>query len=190
VLRVLDAGAGHGADFGGNAYVTAVDISAEALALNDRADEKIVGDITVIGLPPETFDLVHCNDVLEHVPDPLAAITNLAGALAPGGKMEIGFPDVMSRKSLIAKATPHWLHVWIYRRVFRFANAGEPGHGPYPTHLSWALRPKPLRRHVERLGLTVERFEREPGAAFRSRPLLALLAGRTTEYTLVLRKPY
>jgi SAM-dependent methyltransferase len=188
-VQILDVGAGRGRDFGPDAYVVALDISEAALALNTSADEKIVADLETHELPRNRFDRIVCNDVLEHLRNPRAAISNMASALKVSGVLELGFPDVTSRKARISKLTPHWFHVWVYRKVFRFPHAGDPGYGPYRTCLSRDLRPDRLLPHVRRLGLVVESFDRETGQAFRGRRVLSWLAGGATEYTLVLRKP-
>jgi SAM-dependent methyltransferase len=110
-VQILDVGAGHGRDFGPDAYVVALDISEAALALNTSADEKIVADLEAHELPRNRFDRIVCNDVLEHLRNPRAAISKMASALKVGGVLELGFPDVTSRKARISKLTPHWFHV-------------------------------------------------------------------------------
>jgi SAM-dependent methyltransferase len=40
----------------------------------------------------ETFDVVVCLDVLEHVPDPPVVVAKLAAALSPGGRMIVHAP--------------------------------------------------------------------------------------------------
>lgn len=52
----------------------------------------IVSDITTIPMPNGSFDVVLCTEVLEHVPDPLAALRELARLLKPGGRMILTAP--------------------------------------------------------------------------------------------------
>lgn len=161
---VLDAGCGGGRavldELPDGAHVVGIDASPDALERNVLVDEKILGDIQTYAFPPESFHAIVCWDVLEHLPHPERAFANMARALKPGGRMTIGVPNLVTPKALVTKFTPHWFHIWFYRHLFRFPDAGRPGHGPWPTHLRWAIRPNGLRKlaiannlHVETLRL-------------------------------------
>lgn len=160
--RVLDAGCGSGheiIDIPRGAHVVGIDNSAQALSRNELVDEKIVGDLQSYPLPPASFDEVLCWDVLEHLPQPDRAFRNMAQSLKPGGRMTIGVPNVLAAKGLITKFTPHWFHVWVYRRYFpNNKNAGKPGYGPWPTFLRFSIAPRGLRKMAREEGLEVERL--------------------------------
>jgi SAM-dependent methyltransferase len=189
-LRILEAGCGRQCqpDTPPDAYVVGLDADEAGLALNERVDEKIIADIASADLPPESFDRIVCHNVLEHVSNPTAALDNLADALAPGGELRLGLPNVLAPKSLVAKFTPHSFHVFVYQRL-GFENAGKPGYGPFPTFLRWSLRQSALERWAERRGLEVVESRTEPGKAFEGRPVLGRISGRSSELRLVLRKP-
>jgi SAM-dependent methyltransferase len=143
---VLDAGCGFTLPVALPTEVRLVglDISPEALALNARLDSRIVGDIQTYPLPAESFDVVLCWTVLEHLPDPRAAVANMARALKSGGLLVVGVPNVWSLRGLVTRLTPHRFHVWAYRRLLRFPQAGTPGYGPFPTHLKSEIAPRRL----------------------------------------------
>jgi ubiquinone/menaquinone biosynthesis C-methylase UbiE len=60
----------------------------------DNTKLDIVSDITSIPVPDGSFDAVMCTEVLEHVPDPVAALKELNRVLRPGGYLLITAPFV------------------------------------------------------------------------------------------------
>jgi len=160
LTRVLDAGCGRGrrVDFG-EAYVVGIDIAEYELGLNESLDERIVGDIQTYPLEPSSFDTIYCQDLLEHLPHPKAALHNMFRALRPGGTMHIGLPNLVSPKGLVTKFTPLRFHVWVYRNVFGRPWAGSPGYGPYKTYLRWSVRPNGIARLAIQEGLEVREVE-------------------------------
>lgn len=158
-MRLLEAGCGEylsplGLD--GRAYIVGIDNSEAQLARNSWADEKIHGDIVTHAFPAGTYDVVVCWDVLEHLPDPEAALDNLTRATSPGGLLVVKVPNVMSAKGLVTKFTPHWFHIWIYKHVFGYSNPGVGDTPPFRTYLRWAIRPRALRRFGRSHGLGIE----------------------------------
>jgi hypothetical protein len=58
-------------------------------------------DIQALRLADDSFDLVICNHVLEHVPDDRAAARELARVTAPGGQAVISVPGDWSRATTV-----------------------------------------------------------------------------------------
>jgi SAM-dependent methyltransferase len=52
---------------------------------NSRAD--VVGDANAVPVDDATFDIVVCTQVLEHLPDPAAAVQELRRIVRPGGRV-------------------------------------------------------------------------------------------------------
>lgn len=58
----------------------------------DTSRIDIVSDISSIPVPDASFDVVLCSEVLEHVPDPLAAIREFSRVVRPGGALLLTSP--------------------------------------------------------------------------------------------------
>jgi SAM-dependent methyltransferase len=101
--RVLEAGCGVGAQTitlaknSPGALITSIDISADSL---NQASEKLVSeglntvrfqqaDIFSLPFPPESFDHVFVCFVLEHLSNPVEALTALRGVVKPGGTITV-----------------------------------------------------------------------------------------------------
>jgi SAM-dependent methyltransferase len=115
------------------AHVTVVDIDEDQIRNNDYADKTILGDIQNYRFQPETFNLVICYNVIEHLPDVEAALLGFCQSLKRGGLILIGAPNPKSLSGMVTKYSPHWFHVWFYRHVRGDKNAGLPGQAPFPT---------------------------------------------------------
>lgn len=96
--RVLEAGSGAGRFtevlLSSGAEVFSFDYSdaVDANRLNNGRSPRLhlfQGDIYNIPLPPASFDKVLCFGVLQHTPDPEAAVRNLARYVRPGGELVV-----------------------------------------------------------------------------------------------------
>ena len=95
----------------------------------NRTDVDLSGqDIQRLDLPDDSFDLVLCNHVLEHVEDDAAAMAEIARVLRPGGQAIITIPGDWSTLGTIsfevADPNGHWRHYGSDARD-RLANAFE-----------------------------------------------------------------
>ncbi|MDF1818773.1 MAG: class I SAM-dependent methyltransferase [Immundisolibacteraceae bacterium] len=154
-LRVLEAGCGSCTQIQlpEDRWVVGIDISEEQLNRNDKLDEKIVGDLQTHDLPKDTYDLVICWDVLEHLDDPGAAVDRMANALNEGGLLVLAAPHPWSFKGMVTRLTPHRMHVWFYRYFIGDKQAGVNGRGPFPTPMAKEMFPGQLVNRSEMLGL-------------------------------------
>jgi len=59
---------------------------------SEYGDIQLVGDITAIPAPDASFDVVLCTEVLEHVPEPQAALREMVRLLRPGGRLLLTAP--------------------------------------------------------------------------------------------------
>src|ERR1700722_16016233 len=102
-LTLLEGGCGSSSHFDMHGIVKSVgiDISKDQLDRNAVLSEKILGDLQTYPLGKEKFDIVICWDVVEHLPDPQAAILNMVGSLKKDGLLVLGFPHMVSFKGLV-----------------------------------------------------------------------------------------
>jgi SAM-dependent methyltransferase len=95
--RILDAGCGSGrntVEIARRGTVTGVELSptSVALARERNVGEVIEGSVLHMPFPPGGFDLAVCLDVVEHLEDDRAALTELRRVVAPGGALLVTVP--------------------------------------------------------------------------------------------------
>lgn len=127
----------------------------------DQSQLDIVCDITSIPEPDASFDAVMCVEVLEHLPDPIRALRELARLLKPGGTLIITAP-VCS----LTHFSPHFYYTG-YSRYFYGHWLGTLGfeiedmdwNGNYFEYLAQELRRLP-RIGEKYAGMTATWLER------------------------------
>jgi 2-polyprenyl-6-hydroxyphenyl methylase/3-demethylubiquinone-9 3-methyltransferase len=97
--RVCDVGCGGGllaeALAGEGADVVATDLAPEVIAVarlhalesGAKIDYRLTSVEALAAAEPESFGVVTCMEMIEHVPDPAAVIAACAALLEPGGKL-------------------------------------------------------------------------------------------------------
>ena len=169
-IRVYEAGGGSLSILPlsslGHPTISVVDIDEVQLRNNSYADVKILGDIQSHSFPPNSFDLVVCKDVIEHLDSPDQAIRQFYNALAPGGLLIIGAPNPASISGFITKYSPHWFHIWFYRFVLGRKNAGEAGQPPFRTVYHRIVDPMALIDFCAKFGFSVKYFTETTGWVF------------------------
>ncbi|MBE7162282.1 MAG: methyltransferase domain-containing protein [Williamsia herbipolensis] len=146
-LSLLDVGSGPGtitadlAELVAPGRVTAVEHTAAAAALTSAELERrgvdaetVVGDAVSLPLPTGSIDVVHAHQVLQHLPDPVAALREFGRVLRPGGVIAVRDADYAGFRWFPASpALDEWLR--LYRDAAR-RNGGEPDAGT--RLLAWA----------------------------------------------------
>jgi SAM-dependent methyltransferase len=74
-----------------------------------------LGSLGALPFEKESFDLVFCEYVVEHLEDPLAAFREMQRVLNPGGRILVLTPNLYSYKALAAAITPQTFHIWMGR---------------------------------------------------------------------------
>jgi SAM-dependent methyltransferase len=140
-------------------------------------------------LPPgEGFDFIRCDNVLEHVPDPLALVQQARARLRPGGRFFLYVPsgEALSVRLLGGRSVNVWVpwHLHLFSRAGLQALLARAGFAdvqvtPYTPLSWWELTARQL---VSEAGA----FRRAPGLPERAAALAArglspafLLLGKT-----------
>jgi SAM-dependent methyltransferase len=130
--------------------VVGVDLEHTFETDNRRQPFAVRADIAALPFSSACFDIVISRSVVEHLDDPARAFRELSRVLRPGGKVVILTPNKYDYVSVLAAATPYWLHRSLVSRIFRV-----PGDDVFPT-LYRANTVSALRKAMANAGL-VER---------------------------------
>lgn len=121
-----------------------------------------VCEITKIPLADNSLDAILCTEVIEHVVDPMAVLSEFHRLLKPGGKLLLTAPFLshlhMEPYHYYSGFTPYWYQFWLPKKGFSIESSSTVG-GPGQTcltfcqafYLKWSTAEKrlsPLRRFV------------------------------------------
>lgn len=162
-LGILPARRAHALDFGCGAgrlsnalaahfdAVTGVDISAPMLAEAQRLDRSegrveywLNAEPNLAALDDDTFDLVYCDLVLQHLPPSLTAAytREFTRVVRPGGALVLGVParEAATFKGMVFKYAP-WPLIRVAQRVLLRYPAPMRMHTLPPARLASLLHP-------------------------------------------------
>ena len=134
--RILDAGCGDGTlsphDYRApTRRVTGADVEA-SIQVHPRLDQAAQADLAQLPFARESFDLVLCKFVVEHLENPRAVFAEFHRVLAPRGIVVLHAPNGWHYIQIIARLTPHAFHDYATRRVLgrrsfeKFHRANSP----------------------------------------------------------------
>ncbi len=154
---------------------TGVDASETHIARNPGLDQRIVGDIDEVDFGLESYDLIVCWDVLEHLRTPVGTIDRMIDALRPGGMLLLAWPNFVSVKAALARRLPHGAHEAVFSWIYPYAR-GDADNSPFPTVLDDSLRLDRVLSHVKSRGVVpVEVVKYESSMQRRARGKLRLV---------------
>jgi ubiquinone/menaquinone biosynthesis C-methylase UbiE len=152
-MRILHAGCGWdkrdiSRPYSGSCKVIGIDSDPRVASMFHS--EFHLGSLAHMPFEPDSFDLVFCEYVVEHLENPLAAFREIQRVLKPGGRILVLTPNLYSYKVIAAACTPHRFHIWMGR--IRFGRGQEAD--MYPT-LYRCNTVRGFRRLARQTGLEV-----------------------------------
>lgn len=132
--------------YGAECWGVDLDTASIAMAAT-HLDQALCGDATAVltTLPRAYFDLLVCNDFLEHLPDPGAFLREAAAVMTPGATLVASVPNVRSWSNI--------LELLVYKE-WKYKDSGILDR----THLRFFTL-KSFRRFLEENGLHIEILE-------------------------------
>ncbi|MFQ6019697.1 MAG: class I SAM-dependent methyltransferase [Dehalococcoidia bacterium] len=130
-VRALDVGCGHGT------WVLAPYrdkisrlVGVDVAPAEDRQilDDFVVADLAHIPLKDNSFDVVFCWDVVEHLARPKAAYSEFRRVLQDDGTLVVKTPSLLSPLMLASRLLPTFIHKKVKGRLL-----GLPEDDVYPT---------------------------------------------------------
>jgi SAM-dependent methyltransferase len=149
-----DLAIGELTDGGFEITVTAVDaddpIARRVLRDSGGAyDDIITGDLRTVSIPPRTYDVVYCAQLLERVQHVALVLDRLNSALKPGGLLMIRTADRYSATALLDRLLPGPVRRMVWSR-FR---PGIPG--PFPPVYEKAVSADGIANYALMRGLVI-----------------------------------
>ncbi len=92
------------------ARVVGVDIDPEVTGNPELDEAYCIGENGPLPFGDDTFDLIVCDWVVEHVKEPGRLLREVRRVLKKGGSFFFRTPNKYHYVPLIARSTPHWFH--------------------------------------------------------------------------------
>lgn len=157
---LLDVGSAHGwfmaAAASRGAYVLGIEPDEQVAARSELAEKVRHGYFPAALRDEECFDVIAYNDVLEHLPEPAAAIHASASHLKPGGLLSINIPDSRGLGFTLARMAARAGLLAPYERLWQKG---------LPSPHVWYLNPGALTALASREGLDLVDQRRLPSVS-------------------------
>jgi len=115
-MTVLDAGCGGARGCAREApwqQMHIIGADADLAVMNNPfCNEKVVCNLSTLPFGNESFDLIHCRWVLEHLENPMKVFREFARVLKPRGVLLALTPNVFHYATIMSRVTPQSFHRW------------------------------------------------------------------------------
>jgi SAM-dependent methyltransferase len=175
--RVLDFGAGRGGarkvrDLRDLAEIWACDVDVAVLANPYAHRRLVVPESGSSELPAESFDVILCDAMFEHLADPEGATREMLRLLRPGGEICARTPNRWGYPAIAARLIPNRLHKAALRRI----QPDRPQQDIFPTRYRLNT-PAQVRRYFPGCEVSYYYDSAEPSYCFGSKTLYRIMEG-------------
>jgi ubiquinone/menaquinone biosynthesis C-methylase UbiE len=132
--------------------VVGVDLDFEGMKKHRTIERVVYSNLERLPFANESFDLITCNMVVEHLADPKSVFKEFFRILRPGGKIIIHTPNALGYTTVAARMLPQRVRV-------RLAGILEnrPAEDVFPAHYR-ANTPRRLHALLEEAGFQKEKM--------------------------------
>lgn len=165
-LLVLEAGGGSISHFflPKGSHLTSLDIDHGQLKKQVSCNHCVQGDIHTLPFEEDSFDILICFNVIEHLENPEKSLEEMYRCLKPGGLLVLGCPIRNSLKGIVTRMTPIGFHRWYYRVVVKKADRGDGHYDAFETPFKKVVAQKPILRWCQQKTLKIQFFRAYDGA--------------------------
>jgi 2-polyprenyl-3-methyl-5-hydroxy-6-metoxy-1,4-benzoquinol methylase len=132
--------------------VVGVDLDFEGMKKHRTIKKTVYANLKSLPLASESFDLVTCNMVVEHLEEPEQVFKEFHRVLRPGGKVIIHTPNAYGYPTIAARMLPQFAKVKLAGIL-----EGRDAEDVFPAHYR-ANTPKRLDETLRLAGFHKERF--------------------------------
>lgn len=137
--------------------VVGVDLNVDSLRKHKTMFRRTCASLEGLPFPDSSFDLVTCNMVVEHLPDPLRTFTELGRVLRPGGVLMVHTPNVWNYAVCLARVLKRVVPGPMLVRMIRWSEERQDA-DIFPTFYRANSRTS-ITSQMRRLGFACEKYE-------------------------------
>jgi 2-polyprenyl-3-methyl-5-hydroxy-6-metoxy-1,4-benzoquinol methylase len=126
-------------------------------SLSESPILRIACDLSSLAFQSESFDLITCNMVVEHLAEPQRVFFEFFRILRPGGKVVILTPNLYHIANIVSRFSPLWFHKWVLEKL-----SERPDEDIFPT-LYHCNTERALRNSLQEVGFSRPTVHLVPG---------------------------
>lgn len=180
----LEAGCGRKSTLGKlysqSSNIIGIDRDENALRSNTNIKVRVIGSLENLPFKDETFNVINCRFVMEHLKDPAETLREFGRVLTRGGYLLLWTVNLLNYAMIVSKLTPTLFHNLYRKKLLGVELDNDPTY--YKANTIWKLD-----KMLKREGLQQKRLILQGGAYFylgfsRISYFIGLLLNRITDF--------